>query len=230
MTIWLLAGLLAHDLYLMPERFSTRTGETLTIAVHNGDSFPASDGAPVLARLRGASGPVTIQGTRGIYAHRVTSPVTGVYTVPNFLSMDPRKFANYLRSEGIRVPAGSGPSRELYAKFAKTILGTGPGWDQPLGHAIEIIPRRHPADLKAGDSLPLLVLLAGKPAADVQIQAWRAGDNPAVAGRTDAAGQISIPIRSAGTWKLHGVAMVRAADRAQADWESYWVSLTFEVR
>ncbi len=230
MTLWLLLGLLAHDLYLMPERFEARAGETIAIAVHNGDSFPASDGPPVLTRLRGASSPVTIQGTRGLYSHRVAGPVVGVYTVPNFLSMEPRKFANYLRSEGIRVPAGSQPSRELYAKFAKTILTAGTGWDQPLGHTIEILPQRNPADLNPGDSLPILLLLAGRPAADVQIQAWRAGSEPLTAGRTNAEGRLSVPITARGTWKLHGVAMQPAADRARADWESYWVSLTFKVR
>ena len=42
----------AHDLYLLPERFRVKPGETLSIALHNGDAFPESEANAPIARLR----------------------------------------------------------------------------------------------------------------------------------------------------------------------------------
>jgi hypothetical protein len=45
-------GTAGHDLDLLPERFHVATGETLTIALHNGDASPESEAnAPLEKRL-----------------------------------------------------------------------------------------------------------------------------------------------------------------------------------
>ena len=47
--------------------------------------------------------------------------------------------------------------------------------------------------------------------------------------RTDAAGRVRFQFTPGGLWLVKAVHMVAAADRATADWASYWASLTFEV-
>jgi hypothetical protein len=46
-------------------------------------------------------------------------------------------------------------------------------------------------------------------------------------GKTDATGRISIPVTS-GRWRLHTIHMERVS-LADADWESLWATLTFEI-
>jgi hypothetical protein len=49
-------------------------------------------------------------------------------------------------------------------------------------------------------------------------------------GTTDSEGRIVVPLKSAGKWRLHTIKMERCTEPAAADWESFWASLTFEVR
>jgi hypothetical protein len=46
--------------------------------------------------------------------------------------------------------------------------------------------------------------------------------------RTDARGEISVPVGHAGEWLLSVVRMLPCSERSEADWESTWSSLTFE--
>jgi hypothetical protein len=105
------APLLGHDLYLMPERFRMQPGETVQVAIHNGDRFPESEQPPVLARVRDfgiSGGPAAaglrIDGARAVGTLRPVTPGTVVVaarTVANFLSLPPAKFAAYLKEEGL---------------------------------------------------------------------------------------------------------------------------------
>ena len=247
----------AHDLYLMPERFHVASGETVGVAVHDGDAFPESEVSASLERLRDAS----LGGSQGAarvlnlhldgkrVAGSVTVPGNGdllltVRTIPNFIALEADKFTAYLKEEGltqvIESRAKSGDAgkagRERYSKFAKAILLAGAPDEQyrhAVGYAIEIVPEKNPYQLKAGDALPVQVLFHGAPAAGLQLEAaWAGagGSKVQVIGRTDAQGKITVPLASAGKWRLHSLKMERCADASAADWESYWASLTFEIR
>ena len=49
-------------------------------------------------------------------------------------------------------------------------------------------------------------------------------------GGTDAAGRALITLDNAGTWLIKGVHIIELPDtNEQADWESFWASLTFEL-
>jgi len=47
--------------------------------------------------------------------------------------------------------------------------------------------------------------------------------------RTDAQGYATVPLSHKGIWLLHTVEMIRSEQQG-IDWESYWGSLTFEIR
>ena len=247
----------AHDLYLMPERFHVARGETVGVAVHDGDAFPNSEVSAAVERLRDAS----LHGAQGaadvrnlhVDGKRVTGSVSvpgsgdlllTVRTIPNFIALDADKFSAYLKEEGltqvIESRARSGDAakggRERYSKFAKAILLAGTPDEQyrhAVGFAIEIVPEKNPYQLKAGAALPVQVLFRGTPAADLQVEAAWAGSGGSkvqVIGRTDAHGRITVPLAAAGKWRLHTLKMERCADASAADWESFWASLTFEIR
>jgi len=48
--------------------------------------------------------------------------------------------------------------------------------------------------------------------------------------RSDQNGRATFAIDEAGPWLVKAVHMVPAAAGSNADWESFWASLTFEMR
>src|SRR5260370_1819590 len=239
----LAAQLAAHDLYLMPEWFRAAPGERLVVAIHNGDAFPDSEGPPVLARLIAGSvekplRDLRVVGKRGLAEVTVDSGANWlvVRTLPNFLSLKGPEFLGYLKEEGLTQIQhdASRPSRELYSKYAKSLVvgGTlGSFSVRPLLLAIEMIPEADPTHT---GRVPILVLLDGEPAPGLQVESAFAPPHGKtvvrVIGRTDSSGRILVAIDSPGKWRLHTVAMRPASDRAKADWESLWASFTFEVQ
>ncbi len=171
------------------------------------------------------------------------------------ITLDPERFDRYLRDEGlndalaVRLAASrrlgaAVPGRERYRRCAKAWL-TGDIERRatvPFGLPFEIVPLVAPG---SGSTLPIRVLAQGRPVAGVLVKAWRtrlepsgmptdpsARDSSVVCwrGTTDARGEAVLDVRTAGEWLVSAVTMVPSSDRAIADWESTWASLTFERR
>lgn len=251
-------SLAAHDFYLLPSAFSITPGTKIKIAFHNGDSFPQSEAAPSLARLQEAQllfagGKIAVEGlqTEGKYVlGTVAIPehpgdlVVSARTVPNLIELPSEQFLAYLKEEGLssvmqwrsQHNESQKPGRERYSKFAKSLLVSGAPDDfyqHVIGFPIEIVPKIDPSTLHAGSSLPVKIIFQGKPAAGLQVEAaWTESgqSKTTVVGRTDEGGLLSIPLSSAGRWRLHSLKMERCTEPAVADWESFWTSLTFEIR
>lgn len=235
----------AHDTYLMPAKFIVTPGKPLLVSVHNGDSFPASEHATDPSRLITNLQYLRIAGraTHGI-AH---TPASGTQylsaeTRPRLIVIEAAKFEAYLQEEGLQHISAArkrngqtgATGREIYAKFAKALVTAGTsdaGHAKPVGLTLEIVPQADPSTLTAGSLLPVIVLFRGKPLPNIQLErAWacEGKSNRKVVGRTDREGRVSIPVDSPGRWRLHAVHM-QASTRSDADWESYWASLTFEI-
>ncbi len=258
MVFVLTVPMLAHDLYLMPQEFHVRSGKKIPVAFHNGDDFPESQAAARIERLLEPS-VLSVQGNsiiQDLYvdgtlvrgeaeiAHQ-GNIILAVRTKPNGIEMTPLDFEKYLKHEGldhvIRWRAEHGEAaqsgKERYSKYVKSILQSEESSDfyrHSVGYPIEIMPEANPYSLKPGETLPIQVLFRGKPVADLQIEmSWLTPEGKAttkVAGRTGADGRLKIPLSSAGIWKLHTVLMERCQEPATADWESFWSSLTFQIR
>ncbi len=251
-------SLFAHDFYLMPLKFRITNGEILAIGLNNGDAFPESEASPVLERLRdvklisskGTTPAEKLQVVGKQIQGEVKVPDSGglvlvARTTPNLLVLPAKEFHAYLKEEGLESviawreqngEAGA-QGRELYAKFAKSLLTAG-GPNEfhtvPTGLEIEIVPEKSPYDLKSGEAMKVTVLFHGQPLAGAQIESAWAGANGGketkIAGRTDGQGKIAIRLSAPGRWRIHTVRMERSKDKKTADWESYWTSLTFELR
>lgn len=252
----------AHDLYLLPSNFHPQPGDRVAVSFHNGDSFPESEVAPkperlVEAQLRSPMGSVAITGLR-VQGNETTGSVVvpgagalllSVQTIPNLIEVPPAKFTDYLKEEGLTDVIAwraahaedAKPGRERYQKFAKSLLHAGSGEKRfathALGLTIEIVPAADPAQLQAGEELPVQVLFRGKPAADLQVEiayAGKAGNKTVIAGRTGSDGRLSVSLPHPGLYRLHALRMERCSHDdescANVDWESYWASFTFERR
>ena len=250
----LVPQLVAHDLYLMPSSFFVTPGERILVSINNGDSFPQSEIAAKINQLHdtdlitpsaiynmtslGVNGKA-VQGEVNIKSKGVLILTTR--TIPAYIDEQPEQFAEYLKHEGLTAILAqqqpNQPARERYSKYAKALIqseGTDEFFSHVVGFMIEIVPEKNPFMLRAGDELPVQVLVRGKPAPDLQIEAARAGTGPTevkVVGRTDATGHLGIPITGPGIWRLHTVSMHQCSDPTLGQcWESFWASLTFETK
>ncbi len=188
-------------------------------------------------------------------AGQVRIDVPGLYVAlyhshPSFIELAADKFNPYLAEEGLdgilAQRAGRGQSqasaRELYARCAKVLLLRGPASaeqsDRRLGCPLELVAQRNPFALPAGADWPLQLTLQltylGRPMPGALVVAQNSlAPMARQAQRSDADGRVSFQVgaggQSRGLWLIKAVHMVAAADAAQADWMSWWASLTFEL-
>jgi hypothetical protein len=243
----------AHDFWIEPSSFTPRPGDAVTFQLRVGERFagevvPRSDAMIARFVAAGPDGEQPVRGADGVDpAGIATFTEPGLYVVgyrsrPSAIELDPAKFATYLESEGLqsiaslRAARGDGerPARERYSRCAKALLAVGPesrrGGDTPLGFTLELIAETNPATLVPGDSLPLRLTYDGAPIAGVLVSALHATTAaPPVAARTDAAGRVALPLGASGPWLVKAVHMVAVPPGEDAEWESYWASLTFAL-
>jgi uncharacterized GH25 family protein len=166
------------------------------------------------------------------------------------IELPAEEFDSYLALEGLEGPLAArrrlgpraGPGRERYARCPKTwIAGSSPARVlRSLGLPLELVPLEDPG---VASRLRVRVLYQGHPLAGALVRAWRqplsggpalsndaaARDSvgPSAQVRSDAHGIATLTLERPGEWLLSTVHMVPSTDRASADWESLWASLTF---
>jgi uncharacterized GH25 family protein len=250
-------ALLAHDTWLIPSAFAPKPGEPVRLRLATSMAFPTSDGAAApdrIARftLRTASGSQAVTGylVEGKFLIADVTPaqpghaIVVLETKPRVLVMKPAEFAEYLKEEGAkevlaaRAAGGKSetPGRERYRKITKTILCVGDARDQAFAQPdnlwLEIIPGRSTCGLKAGDSLTVRVLFEGRPFVGAHLAAGYegpTGHNYPVNVLTDAQGRATVKFDRAGTWYVRTHRIIPAQNDPEADWQSAFSTLTFEV-
>jgi hypothetical protein len=239
----------AHYTFILPEKFRVSPGDALIVGFHASDGFPESTQLPKRlesATLHTAKKSVALPAFRedGLRQVSTISPSPG-YSILTAINpartgdMKPESFTDYLKEESLtdviaerekRGETGK-PGRERYSMYLKSIVLAGApndGYKHVVGLPIEIVPEKDPSKLKAGESLPVRVLFKGAPAKNLQVFAASssAPSNKNI-GKTDAKGRIAVPV-TPGRWRLHTILMERVTT-PDADWESFWATLTFEV-
>ena len=242
---------LAHDFWIEPSTFRPSVGSTVAVSLRVGERFQGdavgrSSQRIVRFVLRSPGGERPIPGEEGgDPAGQAAASEPGLLTI-GYRSNNARvelpaeKFEQYLREEGLeRVIAlrarrgeSAKPSRERYSRCAKSLIAAGDataGTDTPLGFTFEIVSDRNPYAARAGEALPFRILLRGKPAAGVLVTALpREAPDSRVTARSDSRGRVALRLPAPGVWMVKAVHMEAVAAQ-DADWESLWASLTFEL-
>lgn len=243
----------AHDFWLEPSSFRPKPGEKVSLRLHVGDGF-VSEGEKALDKKGTPRFTAWLAGKKidllpGPDGRKplatLVAPTSGTCLValersPRLIRLEGKKFDEYLRSEHLAGPLKERerkgekgkPARERYGRGIKLLLqvgGKAEGWGRVVGHKLEIVPLQNPAALKAGDSLPVRVLFGGKPLARGPLTVYSRAGGKVSAGvvSLDDKGEASVPLR-AGPTLLRLVHMWRG-DGKEADWESAWAALSFEV-
>lgn len=189
----------------------------------------------------------------GVVASSTAGTVWAVFrSKHSAITLEAAKFESYLRDEGLeniiearRLNGTSDASaREMYSRCAKSLLRVGASSKQQAallkrntGLTLELIPQTDPQQLRGGGAFTVQLLYLNKPLRGALVKALPqmvvgAADPSKAAqitGRTDDQGRVTLPLSHGGVWLINAVHMVAAAPQLNADWESVWSSLTFDV-
>ena len=246
----------AHETWILPASMRVAVNKTIAFDLTSGMAFPADDFAidpkrvaKASARIGGTVETLTRRSARPRSLRFVWTPrragvaTIGIELAPRTLLLEPKLIDEYYEeihaSPAIRAQWDSIPSpkqwRESYVKNATTFVRVGApvsdtSWSVPLGLALEIVPRRNPTALTAGETLPVLVLRQGAPVAGFQLGARREGapESSTVFVSTDASGQSAIPLPRGGRWLIFGTDLRRAHEKG-LEWKSDFVTMTIGV-
>ena len=200
--------------------------------------------------------PSLTAGHYGVVALTITKPGTHLVAFANtnkYLSMRADSFLLYLREDGLDNVIQwrqdrhetQARSREFYRRCVKTLIQTGPvkstdkTFSLDTGMPLEIIPVQNPYAIKPGDWAEFQILFDHKPLPNALVRYWtrplsHVKELPDVKPkglteeqqRTDVNGRVRFQLRT-GQNMVSLVQMVPTTDTKEADWQSYWGSLTF---
>lgn len=247
-----------HDLWIEPSSFLLEPGETVVVSLRLGDSigepFPRS--RSLIRRFEAVSpngDGFAVEGIEGYDpAGAVRLDREGVWILayesrPYFSDLEPEKFEDYLREEGLesilesRRERGESDQRgkELFSRSVKSLLQVGPdaqpslSADRALGLPLELVAE--PGDGKNDDELVLSVLFRRRPLTGALVELRPLAGGHAISERSDSRGQVRFTLADLAAdsqvteWLAAVVHMERATgDEAQrADWRSWFSTSSF---
>lgn len=247
---------LSHEFWIAPSQYRCQPSQQILLSFLVGEDFHGEVWEARVKRTQsvqvfGAKTQLSLTEI-ALKSDSIPIPVVlenpGTYLVAmrsnnSFIELEAEKFNDYLKEDGIENIAQlradkkelDKPAREFYQRCAKTLLQVGGTMDgsykKNLGQPLEIIPLKNPYALKANEGLPVQILFKGKPLPNAVVRTWHKTPNTETAKgsiRTNAKGIITTPALAAGEWMISLVRMVPHPDPKEADYQSYWASLTFE--
>lgn len=249
------APISAHDFWIAPSAYRPKVGSLVGLRLLVGQSLigdPVPREPSVIERFVVAS---AVNGTSdkpipgrdggdpaGVL--RVDVPgllVVGYQSAPRPVELTADKFDQYLGEEGldaVRTLFASTPmksnARELFSRCAKALLLSGPSsaadGDRTLGLPLEIVAERSPYKTAPGEELSFVLKYQGTARPGALVIALSAR-NPSLklSARTDRDGRVRFTFPQNGAWLVKAVHLIPAHQGANADWESFWASSTFEL-
>lgn len=242
---------LAHDTWLLPERFALASGDRLVLALTSGMAFPAPETAVRPERL--AAQRVRLDGKTHTLkpgaADRALQLATvlkdaglataWIETHPRSLTLTAEQVAHYLEEVGAADTigeqwkrSGQGAWRETYVKLAKTIVRVGSAgdstWKEPLGLALEIVPESDPTRLNTGGAFSIRLLWQGQPQPGLAVGAAAAAPAKPTLVRTDGQGRASFTLDRPGPWLLRAT-LIQPSKARPGEWDSVFTTLTLQV-
>jgi uncharacterized GH25 family protein len=241
----------AHDFWIEPSTYHPAFGQTVSLALRvgmdfTGDPVPrVSDNIASFTIRQGRKGPQDVAGIEradpaGFFTADARSTAVVAYaSLPSPVELEPAKFEAYLRQYGLdaiidartRRRERQKPGKEIFSRCAKSLIA-GAHASLAATHAVglryEIVPMIDPT---RGDAhFRGRMLFERTPAANALVTAVF-HDDPSVrvSARSDHAGVFALTLPRPGVWLIKSVRMVEAPHGSDADWESFWASLTFEL-
>jgi len=249
----LCSALSAHDMWIEPTTFLPAPGQIVGVRLRVGQDL-LGDPLPRVPSLvnqfifEDAAGRKPVIGRDGSdpagYVNAATPGlmVIGYRSNPSPVELPAEKFNQYLKEEGLDAVAAlrasrkqtGAPAHELFARCAKSLVLSGSHSkaqsDRALGFTLELVAERNPYAIRNGEDLPVRLTYENRPLAGALVVAMNRL-NPAEkqTARTDRDGRVHFKLQADGLWLIKAVHMIQAPAGSNAEWASYWASLTFEL-
>jgi len=244
----------AHDMWIEPTTFSPEAGTIVGVRLRVGQDLlgdplgydPALINQFVFEDAAGRKPVVGRAGSDPAGLLRVAMPgllVIGYRSNPSAVELPADKFNQYLKEEGLDAVAAlrarrnetSAKGRELFSRCAKSLVFSGPTnsaqRDRTLGFTLELVAERNPYAIANSQDVPFRLTYESRPLPGALVVAMnRFNPTEKLTARTDNDGRVRFKLKQDGMWLIKAVHMVPAAGAANADWASYWASLTFELK
>lgn len=246
----------AHEFWLWPSPFAIPAGGMATLAMYVGEHFSGEQvaftpGQAASIQVHAHHAQIDLGRHMRLRAEQpvlhLSFPKAGTHVLafdsaPSVITLSADKFHAYLHEEGLdaiirqREQDGTAatPGRERYRRNAKTLLRVGKpdgSYAARTGQRLEILPLADPLKASPGDTVGFRLLFDDKPLSGVLVKAWhrKGGQTLAIRARSDAEGKVRLTLPYAGPWMVSTVHMIPVGDSADADWDSFWGNITFEI-
>ena len=253
-TILSAVTLTAHDMWIEPTAFVPELGEIVGVKLRVGVDFlgdpiprnPALISQFISVDAAGRKPLIGRDGTDPAGLVRVAEPgmlILGYRSNPSPVVLPAEKFNQYLKEEGLEsiaaIRAGrnqtDSEAREVFSRCAKSLVFVGAAdetaADRPLGFPLELVAERNPYSLGPGQELPVSLLYEGRPLAGALVVAInRLNPSAKLMARSDKNGLVKFRLAERGAWLIKAVHMVPAPAGGNAEWASFWASLTFQSK
>ena len=247
-------SLAAHDLWIDPTTFSPEPGQIVGVRLRVGqdlvgDPVPRDPALINQFIVEDQTGRMPLVGRDGADPAgflRAAAPgllVVGYRSHPSNVQLTAEKFNQYLKEEGLDAVAATrarrnetgARAREIFSRCAKSLVLAGEAGeaqnDRLLGFTLELVAEKNPYAIRTSDDLPVRLTYENRPLAGALVVAInRQNPSEKLSARTDADGRVRFRLPRGGMWLVKAVHMVAAPAGADADWVSFWASLTFEMR
>jgi uncharacterized GH25 family protein len=247
-------SLAAHDMWIEPTAFLPDAGKIIGLRLRVGQDF-LGDPLPHNSALIEQFVSVDSTGRKPVVGRdgadpaglvRVATPgllIIGYKSNPSPITLPAAKFNQYLQEEGLDAIADlrarrnqtNSDAREIFSRCAKSLVLSGipndTEADRALGFPLELVTLKNPYTLRAGQDLPVSLTYEGHPLSGALVVAMN-HLNPAakLMGRTDKNGRVTFKLPEGGMWLIKAVHMIPAPAGTNAEWASFWASLTFELK
>ncbi|HPL15482.1 MAG TPA: DUF4198 domain-containing protein [Spirochaetota bacterium] len=237
----------AHDMWFELKDFKLSKGSSMECYFPSDHVFPSSNkeyvpaervAASYIVAPSGAMVPIVAAGNN-LYrsAQKLSLPGTHLAVTGKQWTYWVKTTEGYI--EGKNKSQVKNALQGIYsAKFSKAVIIVDkPGgnvFSKIVGHELEIIPLKDPGTLVKGDTLPVKVLLQGKPA-EMEVKATYDGYSSksnvfAEKIKTDQKGMGEIKINKKGKWLIQTSCTEKAADNRFYDEKMYAATLAFQIR
>jgi len=243
----------SHELWLAPSKFALAKGERISVRLREGDNFRGNTvdfqkfGIERI-ELHHLS---NIKDLRSMIAGDSISFIpeeAGLHAIimetkPEITAWDGGSFNEYLKDNGLndiyntreRTNSLDEKAREKRMRYAKALIRAGSGSDNTFSEKgifpIEIIPSSDPYQYKVGEFVAFKAFFQGKPLFGAKVKVWnfykKRYTEQNIYPEMD--GTMEAHISNPGKYMLSVMQMVPSRE-PEADWQTYWCTLVFNVQ
>jgi uncharacterized GH25 family protein len=245
----------AHEFWIQPDKFIYKRGDAINVKFLVGENFKGENWAgnrDKVASLRYYFDNVTdknLGDNLGIekgdslqiaMLEEGTAMIT-LNTKNSFIDLEAPKFNEYLREDGLtealeyRQKNGDTIKNGLenYQRSVKTIFQVGSKttdcYKRKTDLPLDIIPAEHPYTVAKDGNFKVKIFFMGEKLKRTKVKVWHRLDDKVthLEYTTDDDGEIKFFLSPEGEWMVSCVKMMRLEGNLQAEWQSYWGSLTW---